>query len=166
MTSSTSSGESLARSSAPLIANAPSSCASNEPSAPLKDPTGVRAADTITTSVMTNSLFNPTFLQLQAIYGARSSKPSGFCHRSLEISRVNVAIERNTQLVPIKFTLPPGHDHAGNAVAAEICKGATFAHELVDAEHDRHAGKQLGPDRGERACNRDEAGTRDARSAF
>src|SRR5207247_10378098 len=53
------------------------------------------------------------------------SKPSGFCHRSLEISRVNVAIERNTQLVPIKFTLPPGHDHAGNAVAAEICKGAT-----------------------------------------
>ena len=58
MTSSTSSGETLARSSAPLIATAPSSWAVSEPSAPLNAPTGVRAADTITTSVMINSSFS------------------------------------------------------------------------------------------------------------
>ena len=58
ITSSTSSGETLARSSAPLMAMAPNSWAEIEPSAPLNAPTGVRAADTITTSVMINSSFS------------------------------------------------------------------------------------------------------------
>src|SRR3954452_16466727 len=157
MTSSTSSGETLARSSAALIATAPSSWASNEPNLPLKDPTAVRAADTITTSVMTNSSFASKFLQFHLPSTVLSSKPSGFRDSSLEVRRINVAIERNAQLLAVKFALPPRHHDAGNAIAAEIRKGAAFAHELVDAEHDRHARKQLRPDCGERTCECDEA---------
>ena len=47
-TSSTSAGAILARSSAVLMARPPSEAAENELSAPLKEPTAVRAAETIT----------------------------------------------------------------------------------------------------------------------
>ena len=50
MTSSTSSGATPARSSAPLMATAPSSCAGSVAKAPLKEPTGVRAALAMTMS--------------------------------------------------------------------------------------------------------------------
>ena len=52
MTSETSPGWTLARSSAALIATAPSSWAGTPPKAPLNDPTAVRAAETITISVV------------------------------------------------------------------------------------------------------------------
>src|SRR5215212_7801542 len=52
ITSSTSPGSTLARSIAAMIATLPSSCAGVLANAPLKLPTGVRAAETITTSFM------------------------------------------------------------------------------------------------------------------
>src|SRR5215217_5551847 len=52
ITSSTSPGSTLARSSAAAIATLPSSCAGVLAKAPLKVPTGVRAADTITMSLI------------------------------------------------------------------------------------------------------------------
>src|SRR5689334_9880147 len=55
MTSSTSSGFTCARSSAPLIAALPRSCAGTVPRAPLNEPTGVRAALAMTMSVMKSS---------------------------------------------------------------------------------------------------------------
>ena len=51
MTSDTSPGSSPARSSAAWMATFPSSCAGRLPSAPLKDPTGVRAALAMTIAV-------------------------------------------------------------------------------------------------------------------
>ena len=51
MTSSTSSGFTLARSSAPLIAALPRSWAGTAPNAPLNEPMGVRAALAMTISV-------------------------------------------------------------------------------------------------------------------
>ncbi len=51
MTSSTSSGFTLARSSAPLIATLPRSCAGTALNAPLNEPIGVRAALAMTISV-------------------------------------------------------------------------------------------------------------------
>ena len=51
MTSSTSSGLTLARSSAPLIATLPRSWAGTAPNAPLNEPIGVRAALAMTISV-------------------------------------------------------------------------------------------------------------------
>src|SRR6478672_8131969 len=56
MTSSTSPGSILARSMAALIAVAPSSWAGVLAKAPLNEPTAVRAAETITTSVILLSL--------------------------------------------------------------------------------------------------------------
>ena len=50
-TSSTSAGSTLARFSASLIAAAPSSCAGTLAKAPLKEPTAVRAAPTMTISL-------------------------------------------------------------------------------------------------------------------
>src|SRR6185503_5130174 len=55
MTSSTSSGLTCARSSAPLIAALPRSWAGTAPKAPLNEPTGVRAALAMTMSVMNSS---------------------------------------------------------------------------------------------------------------
>ena len=52
MTSSTSPGSTLARSRAALTATAPSSWAGTVAKAPLNDPTAVRAAETITISVV------------------------------------------------------------------------------------------------------------------
>ena len=49
MTSLTSSGLTLARSSAPRMATSPSLCADRPAKAPLKLPTGVRAAEAMTT---------------------------------------------------------------------------------------------------------------------
>src|SRR5471032_1746676 len=51
ITSSTSSGFTCARSSAPMIAALPRSCAGTWPNAPLNEPTGVRAALAMTISV-------------------------------------------------------------------------------------------------------------------
>ena len=56
ITSSTSAAEMPARSIAALMAMVPRSCAATEDSAPLNEPTGVRAAETMTTSVMVVSL--------------------------------------------------------------------------------------------------------------
>ena len=56
MTSCTSSGATPARSSAPLMATAPSSCAASVAKAPLKEPTGVRAALAMTMSFTGNLL--------------------------------------------------------------------------------------------------------------
>src|SRR4051794_11462879 len=55
MTSSTSSGFTPARSSAAWMAMVPSACADMEAKAPLKLPTGVRAAEAMTISVKTGS---------------------------------------------------------------------------------------------------------------
>ena len=55
ITSSTSSGFTLARSSAPLIAALPRSWAGTAPNAPLNEPMGVRAALAMTMSVAMNS---------------------------------------------------------------------------------------------------------------
>src|SRR4051812_10417371 len=52
ITSSTSSGFTLARSSAPLIAALPRSCAGTLPNAPLKEPMAVRAALAMTMSLL------------------------------------------------------------------------------------------------------------------
>ena len=56
MTSSTSSGRTPARSIAALMATVPSTWAGSAAKAPLKLPTGVRAADAITISVMDGAL--------------------------------------------------------------------------------------------------------------
>ena len=36
----------------------------------------------------------------------------------LDVGRINVAIECDTQLVAVEFTLPPGYDDASDTVAA------------------------------------------------
>src|SRR3954447_20706096 len=59
ITSSTSPGSTLARSIAAVIATLPSSCAGVLPNAPLNAPTGVRAAETITTSFIAFSSWLP-----------------------------------------------------------------------------------------------------------
>src|ERR1700748_1905757 len=64
ITSSTSSGFTCARSSAPLMATLPRSCAGTAPNAPLNEPTGVRAALAMTMSVAMMS-------SLQAALGAQ-----------------------------------------------------------------------------------------------
>src|SRR6185369_13291621 len=56
MTSETSAGSTLARFSASMMATLPSSWAARLARAPLNEPTGVRAAEVMTTSVMGNSL--------------------------------------------------------------------------------------------------------------
>src|ERR1700687_1193886 len=80
----------------------------------------------------------------------------------LDVGRINVAIERNAQFLAVKLALPPGHDDASNAIAAQVYQRAAFAHEFVDAENDGHAGHKLGSDGSERTGERDEPGARDA----
>src|SRR3954447_26185123 len=79
-----------------------------------------------------------------------------------DVSRINVAIEPCAQFVAVEFALPPGHDDASNAIAAQVRQRPAFAHELIDAEHDGHAGHKLGSDGGKRTGERDEPGAGDA----
>jgi hypothetical protein len=83
-------------------------------------------------------------------------------YSDLDVGRINVAIEPSAQFIAVKLALPPGHDDASNAIAAQIRQRTAFAHELVDAEDDRHPGHKLGPDGSERTGERDETGAGDA----
>ena len=83
-------------------------------------------------------------------------------YSDLDVGRINVAVERDAQFVAVKLTLPPGHDDASDAIAAQVYQRAAFAHELVDAENDGHARHELGSDGSQRTGERDEPGARDA----
>src|SRR5580704_13219588 len=86
-------------------------------------------------------------------------------HRGLDAARIDLAVQPRIELVAVELALPPGDDDAGDAIAGDVGERAAFAHELVDAEHDRHAGNQLRPYRGERGGERDKAGAGDTAGA-
>ena len=93
---------------------------------------------------------------------ARSSRSYPVVMRRLHVGRIDLLVEVGLQLVVIELAFPPRHHHAGDAVAAEIGQRAALAHELVDAENDRHARHQPRIDHGERRGQRDEARAGDA----
>src|SRR3954471_22103364 len=78
MTSEISSPVTLARSRAALMATSPSLWAGKVAKAPLKDPTGVRAADTMTTSSMGNLFLGRLALMDKQLWrGAQNAANAG-----------------------------------------------------------------------------------------
>src|SRR5439155_1901985 len=152
VTSSASSGETLARSSAPLMAMAPNSWAEIEPSAPLNAPIGVRAADTITTSVMINSSF-----AFPALPFSRSSDdwPGDACLYLVIRNRYGLRIVRFsiTLLVQslmehffIERPFPFGDNDCRNTISYEIGERARLRHESVNAKDQGDARDRNRPD--------------------
>src|SRR5262245_42876147 len=88
MTSDTSFGSTLARSSAAFIAAVPKSWAGSVANAPLKEPTGVRAPEAMTTSVMVIIPFIYPSIVMPRQHGSvngknvASQKHSGQRHRA------------------------------------------------------------------------------------
>ena len=82
--------------------------------------------------------------------------------RRLHVGRIDLLVEIGQQPLVIEFPFPPRHHHAGDAIAAKVGQRAAFAHELVDAQNDRHARNQARIDDGQRRRQRDEARARDA----
>src|SRR4030088_760467 len=80
----------------------------------------------------------------------------------LDVGWINIAIECNAKFVAVELAFPPGHNHASNAIAAQVNQRAAFAHELVDTENNGHAGHKLGSDGSKRTGERDEPGAGDA----
>src|SRR5947208_14716004 len=60
----------------------------------------------------------------------------------LHVRRIDLLVEIGMQLLLVEFALPPRDHHARDTIAAKIRQRATFAHELVDAQNDGHAGHQ------------------------
>jgi len=87
----------------------------------------------------------------------RPAKPGGFLSPQVDRQPVVTASPRRSidLLVEIANSLswsssplPPRHHHAGNAIAAKVGERPAFVMNLVDAEHDGHAGTRRGFDDG------------------
>ena len=70
------------------------------------------------------------------------------------------------QLLLVEFALPPRDHHARDTIAAKIRQRATFAHELVDAQNDGHAGHQTRINNCQRRRKGDEARSGNAGGTF
>src|SRR5208282_5714210 len=87
---------------------------------------------------------------LPSLYRAKPASTSARRDRDFEIGGIDGPGQGRIELVAVELALPPGDHDGGNAVARDVGQRATFAHELVDPEHDGHAGHQRRIDHGER----------------